>query len=69
MSAMRRRRLAFLLGATLVAGCATSQPAWLEEERDACFRPRSFTEEIPRMYWGDPVRDPCWRFRPVISDR
>ena len=69
MAPMRRRPLALLFGALLVTGCATSQPQWLKEETDACFRPRGFTEDIPRMYWGDPVRDPCWRFRPVVPDR
>jgi hypothetical protein len=57
-----------LLGVFLLAGCAPAEPA-LRAEQDACFRVRTFTEEIPRQYWGDPVRDPCWRFRPVLPLR
>ncbi|HEY7139036.1 MAG TPA: hypothetical protein VIE44_02980 [Methylomirabilota bacterium] len=63
MTTMRRSALTPLLGFLLLAGCSTAQPAALDKEADACFRPRSFTQEVPQMYWGDPVRDPCWRFR------
>lgn len=69
MASMGRSTLAPLLGVLLLIGCSATRPAWLEQEDDACFRPRSFTEEIPRMYWGNPVRDPCWRFRRVLPDR
>ena len=65
---MRRNQLALLCGAGLGA-CSTTQPEWLRQETEACYRPRSFTEEIPQMYWGDPVRDPCWRFRRIVPDR
>jgi hypothetical protein len=65
---MRRILLALLFGAELVA-CSTTQAEWLRQETEACYRPRSFTEEIPQMYWGDPVRDPCWRFRRIVPDR
>jgi hypothetical protein len=69
IGSMRRRSLALWLGAALLVGCSATRPGWLQQEDDACFRPRGFTEEIPRMYWGDPVRDPCWRFRPILTDR
>jgi hypothetical protein len=69
MASMGRSWIALALGAFLLAGCSAARPAWLQQEDDACFRPRGFTEEIPRMYWGDPVRDPCWRYRPMLSDR
>jgi hypothetical protein len=70
MAAMGRFAPALpLLGVFLLADCSTTRPVWLEQEEEACFRQRSFTEEIPRMYWGDPVRDPCWRFRRVVPDR
>ena len=69
MASMRRSGLAVLLGALLLAGCSAKRPAWLQEETDACFRPRGFTEEIPPIHWGDPGRDPCWRFRPLVSDQ
>jgi hypothetical protein len=58
------RRLGFvLLPMALLGGCATARPEWLQREDEACFRARDFTEEIPQMYWGDPVHDPCWRYR------
>lgn len=67
---MRRILLALLFGAGLfLVACSTTQPEWLRQETEACYRPRSFTEEIPQMYWGDPVRDPCWRFRRIVPDR
>ena len=67
---MRRILLALLFGAgVFLVACSTTQPEWLRQETEACYRPRSFTEEIPRMYWGDPVRDPCWRFRRIVPDR
>jgi hypothetical protein len=67
MAPMRGSGLALLLAVLLpLTACSTTQPEWLREETEACFRPRSFTEEIPRMYWGDPLRDPCWRFRPIL---
>jgi hypothetical protein len=67
---MRRILLALLLGSGLFSvACSTAQPESLRQESEACYRPRSFTEEIPQMYWGDPVRDPCWRFRRVVPDR
>jgi hypothetical protein len=73
MAPMGRSPLALLLalplGVFVLSGCSATRPEWLKEEDDACFRPRSFTEEIPQMYWGDPVRDPCWRFRRVVPDR
>lgn len=53
----------------LLAGRSAPRPAWFAQESEACFRPRSFADDIPRMYWGDPVRDPCWRFRRVVPDR
>jgi hypothetical protein len=71
MTAMNRSVGAVILAAVgLLAGCAATQhdPSF-QSDADACFRPRSFTEEIPKMYWGDPVRDPCWRFRRVVPDR
>ncbi len=67
MASMRRvaRRvgLVLLLAVPPVVGCSAARPEWLQKEDDACFRTRDFTEEIPRMYWGDPVHDPCWRYR------
>jgi hypothetical protein len=66
---MRRPRLALLIGVLSLSACSAAQPAWLAEESEQCYRPRSFTDEIPRMHWGDPVRDPCWRFRRVLPDR
>jgi hypothetical protein len=67
MTPMRIPGVVLLLGVLLsLAACSTTQPEWLREETEACFRPRSFTDEIPQMYWGDPVRDPCWRFRRVL---
>jgi hypothetical protein len=55
--------------AAALAGCAAGQPGWLRAEDEECFRPRRFSEEIPSAYWGDPLRDPCWRYRPFVSDR
>lgn len=52
-----------LLALPLLPGCSAARPEWLQQEDDACFRNRDFMEEIPRMYWGDPVHDPCWRYR------
>jgi hypothetical protein len=72
MAPMNGSLLALLIGigvALLFGACSTTQPTWLQQEREACYRPRSFTEEIPQMYWGDPVRDPCWRFRRILPDR
>jgi hypothetical protein len=69
MALMRRCGLVLLFGVSLLVGCATSRPEWLQQEDEACFRNRDFTEEIPRIYWGDPVRDPCWRYRPMLGDR
>jgi hypothetical protein len=73
MASMGRSVLAPMLGVVLLlallAGCSAGRQAGLEQESEACFRPRSFTDEIPQMYWGDPVRDPCWRFRRVVPDR
>jgi hypothetical protein len=69
MASMRRSGLALLLGVSLLASCSTARPAWLQQEDEACFRNRDFTEEIPRMYWGDPVHDPCWRYRSLRGDR
>jgi hypothetical protein len=66
MVSMRRSLLALPLGVVLLAGCSAAKPAWLGQEEDACFRTRDFTEEIPRAYWGNPARDPCWRFRRVL---
>ena len=67
---MRRILLALRFGAGFfLVACMTTQPEWLRQETEACYRPRSFTEEIPQMYWGDPVRDPCWRFRRIVPDR
>ena len=54
----RRVWLVLLLALPLVSGCSAARPEWLQKEDDACFRTRDFTEEIPRMYWGDPVHDP-----------
>jgi hypothetical protein len=68
MAGVERVTRGLLVGMLLLTGCATTQPEWLRQEREACFRNRTFTEEIPRMYRGDPVHDPCWRFRPVLSD-
>ena len=65
---MRRFGAALLLGVSL-AGCSAARPAWLAQEDEACFRTRTFTEEIPRHLWGDPTHDPCWRFRPLFDDR
>ncbi|HEX2501311.1 MAG TPA: hypothetical protein VHO73_07610 [Methylomirabilota bacterium] len=47
----------------IVAGCSATRPKWLQKEDEACFPHRDFTEEIPPMYEGDPVHDPCWRYR------
>jgi hypothetical protein len=69
MALMRPCGLALLFGVCLLAGCATSRPEWLRQEDEACFRNRDFSEEIPRMYWGDPVRDPCWRYRGGLGGR
>jgi hypothetical protein len=67
---MRGTLLALLIGAALPLGaCSTTQSESVRQESEACYRPRSFTEEIPQMYWGDPVRDPCWRFRRILPDR
>lgn len=63
MALMRRFVLALLLGVPLLTACATARPEWLRQEDEACFRNRNFTEEIPQIYRGDPVRDPCWRYR------
>jgi hypothetical protein len=64
MAPMKRSVLALLFAVALTLGaCTTTQSASVQQESEACYRPRSFTEEIPQMYWGDPVRDPCWRFR------
>jgi hypothetical protein len=68
MASMSRFGLALLLVGPLVTGCSAARPEWLQEEDDACFRTREFTEEIPRMYWGDPARDPCWRYRRGLED-
>jgi hypothetical protein len=69
MKRMRPVGLALLLGAAALGGCAASRPEWLRREDEACFRTRDFTQEIPRMHWGDPVRDPCWRYRGMFPDR
>ena len=69
MALVGRLRRALLLGLLPVAACSTTRPEWLQQEQDACFRQRDFTEEIPRYSWGDPVHDPCWRFRPVLGDQ
>ncbi len=69
MTTMTRSLLVLLLAGVAAAGCSTTQPDSLQQDADLCFRPRSFTEEIPKMYWGDPERDPCWRFRRVVPDR
>ncbi|HWC03830.1 MAG TPA: hypothetical protein VHF87_13820 [Methylomirabilota bacterium] len=66
---MGRSGCVLLLSLWLLVGCSAARPKWLEEEDAACFRLRDFTEEIPRMYWGDPARDPCWRYRSPMSDR
>ncbi len=60
-----KRRLGpvLLLALPLVAGCSAARPEWLQKEDEACFRTRDFTEEVPRVYRGDPVHDPCWRYR------
>jgi hypothetical protein len=63
MAPMDRLGLALAVAAWLLAGCAAPRPEWLRQEDEACFRNRTFSEEIPRMYWGDPVHDPCWRYR------
>lgn len=63
MVSMARFWFAVLLGAPLLAGCSTARPEWLQREDKACFKNRNFTEEIPRIYWGDPIHDPCWRYR------
>ena len=68
MWAMRRWTVGLLLGAALLTGCASPRPEWLAREDDACFRTRDFTEQIPKAYWGDPVRDPCWRYRSIFTD-
>jgi hypothetical protein len=64
----RRFGLVLLLAPVLLGGCSTAPPEWLQTEDDACFRNRDFAEEIPPMYWGDPVHDPCWRYRKVLRD-
>ena len=70
MAPMKRPVLGLLFGLALPLGaCSTAQSASVQQESEACYRPRSFTEEFPQMYWGDPVRDPCWRFRRVVPDR
>jgi hypothetical protein len=70
MASVGRLGRALLLGLlSPLAGCSAARPEWLQQEDDACFRQRGFTEEIPRYYWGDPVHDPCWRFRPILGDR
>jgi hypothetical protein len=64
MAPMKRPVLGLLFGLALPLGASsTTQSASVQRESEACYRPRSFTEEIPQMYWGDPARDPCWRFR------
>jgi hypothetical protein len=63
MALMQRFAAALLLGMPLLAGCATPRPEWLQQEDEACFRNRTFGEAIPPEYWGNPVRDPCWRYR------
>jgi hypothetical protein len=65
---MRRFGAALLLGVSL-AGCSAARPVSLAQEDEACFRTRTFTEEIPRYLWGDPIHDPCWRFRRLFDDR
>ena len=60
---MRRFGLVLLLTVPVLGGCATARPEWLHQEDEACFRVRDFTQEIPQMYWGDPLHDPCWRYR------
>jgi hypothetical protein len=60
---------ALRLGLLPLAACSTTRPEWFQREEDACFRQRGFTKEIPRYYWGDPLHDPCWRFRPIWGDR
>jgi hypothetical protein len=70
MASMRRAPLALLIGAALpLAACSTTRSSSLEQESETCYRPRAFTDDVPQMYWGDPVRDPCWRFRRVVPDR
>ncbi len=59
----RRFRLVLLFALSLAGGCAVARPEWLQKEDEACFARRDFTEEVPQMYWGDPVQDPCWRYR------
>jgi hypothetical protein len=59
----RRLALVLLLALPLAGGCSAARPEFLQKEDEACFRNRDFTEEIPQMYWGDPVHDPCWRYR------
>jgi hypothetical protein len=63
MAPMLRFAAALSLAAPLLAACTTARPEWLQQEDDACFRNRTFAEEIPPVYWGNPVRDPCWRYR------
>jgi hypothetical protein len=70
MAPMKRSALARLFVVALPLGsCSTTESPSVRQESEACYRPRSFTEEIPQMYWGDPVRDPCWRFRRIVPDR
>ena len=59
----RRMALVLLLALPIAGGCSAARPEFLQKEDEACFRNRDFTEEIPQMWWGDPVHDPCWRYR------
>jgi hypothetical protein len=59
----RRFGLFLPLALLLAGGCSAARPEWLQKEDETCFRNRDFTEETPPMYWGDPVHDPCWRYR------
>jgi hypothetical protein len=59
----RQFGLVVLVALLLAGGCSAARPEWLQKEDEACFRNRDFTEEIPQMYWGAPVHDPCWRHR------
>lgn len=46
MAFVRRLRRALLVGLLPLAACSTTRPEWLQQEEDACFRQRGFTEEI-----------------------